>query len=58
MGQRTSDGRAFPLCFTHHLDFHGACGAFRDWTKNQRRNWQDAMSDKYFALYTRKGDVF
>lgn len=46
-GQKTSDHRAFPLCLKHHRDFHAAAGVFRDWTKAERRAWQDAMVERF-----------
>jgi hypothetical protein len=47
MGQKSSDMRTFPLCRKHHHDFHNALGMFRDWDKNERREWQVRMGDLY-----------
>jgi len=44
---KSDDNRAFPLCSTHHHDFHSATGPFMDWTKAQRKTWQDEMSERY-----------
>jgi hypothetical protein len=40
-----------PLCRQCHFDFHGACGLFKGWLRAARRDWQDAMVDRYRAQY-------
>ena len=44
---KASDHDAMPLCHKHHMNFHDARGVFRNWTKEQRRDWQRQMSEKY-----------
>lgn len=58
LSRRASDEDAMPLCLQCHRDFHGATGAFKGWTKRQRRAWQDATVELYRALYERKEGVF
>jgi hypothetical protein len=47
MALRDGDTRAFSLCHGHHMEFHDLRGTFRGWTKAQRRDWQERMSDAY-----------
>ncbi len=44
---KADDHEVMPLCLQHHREFHGACGAFRDWTKAQRKEWQENMVQLY-----------
>lgn len=47
MGQRAHDHEAFPLCHRHHMDFHGATGAFREMTHDERTRFQLKMVEFY-----------
>ncbi len=47
MSLRTSDLDAFPLCQSHHAQFHQHNGVFHGMTKSERKNWQISMSAKY-----------
>lgn len=47
MGLKSHDHLAMPLCPRCHRDFHDARGAFRDWDKTRRREWQAEQSKKY-----------
>lgn len=57
-GQKSNDLRAFPLCKRHHTgEFHApqwggvsrAKTTFTGWGKQKRREWQDAMVEKYIG---------
>ena len=38
---RTHDITAIPLCMRHHIEqWHGYDGVFRDWSKDQRYDWE------------------
>lgn len=50
-GTKSHDHYAFPLCFKCHRRFHDAAGPFRDWTKAQRREWQERLSAEYHKRY-------
>lgn len=50
MSQKSDDGLTFPLCRYHHDAFHGPQwkdNPFRDWTREERRSWQEDMSQRY-----------
>lgn len=55
--QRPDDAHAFALCLRHHGQFHDASGPFRDWTREQRRSWQDEQVALYRARYEAAMDV-
>ena len=46
-GHRAKDSTVIPMCDGHHDDLHGSTGAFDGWTKPQKREWQDAMIERY-----------
>lgn len=39
LGQKCSDDEAVPMCRQCHLDWHGCCGGFKDYTKQMRIDW-------------------
>lgn len=52
MGQRADDSTAVPLCHRHHVcDWHGATGAFKGWSRAQRRAWADWAVERTRAAY-------
>lgn len=52
---RSDDDDGIPMCGTGttqcHGDFHGLCGGFRGWVKQQLRDWQDEAIRDLHALY-------
>ena len=44
---KASDHEAFPLCQKHHRDFHDSKGMFRSWTKQEKKEWQLKMVERY-----------
>lgn len=44
---KASDHEAFPLCQKHHRDFHDSKGMFRSWTKQEKKDWQSTMVERY-----------
>ena len=44
---KASDHEAFPLCQKHHRDFHDSKGVFRSWTKQEKKEWQAKMVERY-----------
>ncbi len=50
-GRRAHDHDGMPLCPGCHIQFHGACGPFKDMKRDERRDWQDRMVDRYRAQY-------
>lgn len=56
-GQRVSDRDAFSLCIRHHAEFHDARGHFRDWSKAERRLWQDEQVRRYREAYEAEQDA-
>ena len=51
LGQRASDTTAIPLCTGHHRAWHDCNGAFRGWSKAQRREWVEARITETRASY-------
>ena len=45
---KANDRETFPLCHKHHMDFHSGRGIFRDWKRETRKTWQQAMIDRYW----------
>lgn len=39
MGTKADDDTCVPLCRQHHADWHRAVGYFKDWRRDQRREW-------------------
>lgn len=50
-GEKADDRDSFPLCRTHHDDFHAARGPFKGWDKKKRTEWQTNMCLEYRAMY-------
>lgn len=46
-GKRAHDHDAFPLCVNCHDSFHSGKAQFKDWTRAQRRAWQDEQVTRY-----------
>lgn len=36
MSTKADDATCIPLCHRHHIEWHGACGPFKGWSKDQR----------------------
>ncbi len=47
LSQKSSDLEAMPLCGRHHKALHGFTGFFAGWSREQRAEWQRAMSERY-----------
>ena len=54
MGQRAHDHTAIPLCTQHHRSWHDCSGMFRDWTRDDRRDWADRMAATARAAWERR----
>lgn len=39
MSQRDHDTTCVPLCLKHHRNWHDASGLFKDFCKDERREW-------------------
>lgn len=48
MALKANDRRTIPLCHRHHMDFHDHRGYFWNWTKEERRQWQDDRIAHYW----------
>ena len=47
LSRKSSDHETMPLCRRCHRDFHNAAGWFADWSREQRREWQRQMVQRY-----------
>lgn len=43
LGQKASDWTCTPLCARHYGELHDCRGTFANWSKAQRRDWQDTQ---------------
>lgn len=53
--QKAHDSWGIPLCLRCHRNFHGACGQFKDWDRQQRRKWQEDAVALYRGSYLDQG---
>ncbi len=53
-GIKTHDRTCIPLCRYHHGDAEDRRGAFRDFTKQEMRDWHDKESARVVALYEKE----
>ena len=49
-GIKASDYSCIPLCEWHHTEWHAVSGAFKGWTRAQRRDWSDEQIAAVQAL--------
>lgn len=57
MSQKAHDQLAIPMCHRCHMEFHGATGWCKGWTKAERKLWQATMSERYMPKVPSE-DVF
>lgn len=50
-GIKTHDRTCIPLCRVHHNQYEDKSGRFKDWTKQQTRDWHDRQSGFVLAQY-------
>lgn len=54
MSQRAHDRTAIPMCHGHHIfQWHAGAGVFKDWTRDQRRDWLDIQIALTLAKFNR-----
>jgi hypothetical protein len=56
MGIRGHDHRAIAMCRKCHIDLHALKGPFRDWVRQEVRDWVDARIVESRARYEKSGE--